>query len=83
MVSYNPNDIRAKYCGNCCEWHEMMSPFDREIVRCLFLSDGTAEVTFSCGHETTWINPPSTNPRYWKCVQCVELALKRPRLPEK
>lgn len=22
MTSYNPNDVRHKYCGNCHEFHE-------------------------------------------------------------
>jgi hypothetical protein len=24
MVSYNENDIKHKFCGNCHEWHEFM-----------------------------------------------------------
>ena len=27
-TSYNPNDIREKYCGNCNSFHELMG-FDR------------------------------------------------------
>ena len=22
MISYNPNDVRERYCGNCHEFHE-------------------------------------------------------------
>lgn len=22
MTSYNPNDIKHKYCGNCHKWHD-------------------------------------------------------------
>ena len=22
MTSYNPGDIRGRYCGNCHEWHD-------------------------------------------------------------
>lgn len=25
MVSYNTNDIKHRYCGNCHEWHEFMN----------------------------------------------------------
>lgn len=24
MTSYNPNDIREKYCGNCHQYHDTM-----------------------------------------------------------
>lgn len=26
LISYNSNDIKHKFCGNCHEWHEDMKP---------------------------------------------------------
>jgi hypothetical protein len=31
-TSYNPNDIREEYCGNCTEWHRHMRK-PRNVIR--------------------------------------------------
>jgi hypothetical protein len=48
-----------------------MSEFDRELIACVIVEDGAAEVTYSCGHKAIWIVPPHPKQRYIVCAQCV------------
>lgn len=32
MISYHPDDIDNKYCGNCKEFHEHMNTIDQQLL---------------------------------------------------
>lgn len=32
MTSYNPNDIREGYCGNCCAWTGPQAQLDKALT---------------------------------------------------
>lgn len=38
-----------------------INPFERKIVKTVLCVDGTAEVTYECGHEAIWVIPPPHN----------------------
>ena len=49
--------------------NEPVTPFERKITKVVPCMDGTAEVTYECGHGAIWIIPPQVTASL--CADCV------------
>lgn len=67
LTSYNPNDVRERYCGNCHQYHDTMVPrrVDGEFVLTSESDHGRTEVWDRGG--VSWHKAPL--PRRWHRCQ--------------
>ena len=54
-----------------------MDQFERAITNAVLQQDGTAVVTYSCGHTAIWIIPPSAFQNTGQCSVCINEAIDR------